>query len=90
MRSPPDPATSQPRPLSIPHSRIASSRPTLSINTSFSTLQSRTFGKGSSLRLDTLSAVSPTVKNTYSNAYERLSTPINPAQLSPSTRPRPR
>ncbi|KAF2190829.1 hypothetical protein K469DRAFT_721737 [Zopfia rhizophila CBS 207.26] len=41
-------------------------RPKLHINTQ----QLRTFGKGSSLRLDTLSAVSPTVRNTFSNAYE--------------------
>jgi hypothetical protein len=41
-------------------------RPKLQIDTH----QIRTFGKGSSLRLDTLSAVSPTVRNTFSNAYD--------------------
>ncbi|KAH7122235.1 hypothetical protein B0J11DRAFT_333763 [Dendryphion nanum] len=41
-------------------------RPKLHINTQ----QLRTFGKGSSLRLDTLSAISPTIRNTFSNAYE--------------------
>ncbi|KAH8722895.1 hypothetical protein GQ44DRAFT_741267 [Phaeosphaeriaceae sp. PMI808] len=42
-------------------------RPKLSVNTS----QPRSFGKGkgASLRLDTLSAVSPTNINTFSNAY---------------------
>ncbi|KAF2470587.1 uncharacterized protein BDR25DRAFT_303665 [Lindgomyces ingoldianus] len=46
---------------------VASPRPKLHINTT----QLRTFGKGStSLRLDTLSAVSPTVRNTFSNAYD--------------------
>ncbi|OCK88649.1 uncharacterized protein K441DRAFT_668754 [Cenococcum geophilum 1.58] len=43
-----------------------SQRPKLQLQTT----QIRTFGKGSSLRLDTLSAVSPTVRNTFSNAYE--------------------
>jgi len=42
------------------------SRPKLSLNTS----QARTFGKGSSLRLETLSAVSPTAINTFANGYE--------------------
>ncbi|KAK8258245.1 hypothetical protein IWZ00DRAFT_39415 [Phyllosticta capitalensis] len=43
-------------------------RPKLSLNTAQA--QFRTFGKGSSLRLDTLSAVSPTIRNTFSNGYE--------------------
>jgi hypothetical protein len=47
----------QPRPLQ---------RPKLHINT----LQPRIFGKAASLRLDTLSAVSPTARNTFSNAYD--------------------
>jgi hypothetical protein len=47
----------QPRPLQ---------RPKLQINT----LQPRIFGKAASLRLDTLSAVSPTARNTFSNAYD--------------------
>ncbi|KNG50006.1 hypothetical protein DDE82_004619 [Stemphylium lycopersici] len=50
--------------------RQAPARPKLSINTE----QPRILGKGASLRLETLSAVSPTVRNTYSNAYERPST----------------
>ncbi|KAF1808894.1 hypothetical protein P152DRAFT_452538 [Eremomyces bilateralis CBS 781.70] len=37
------------------------------------TTHSRSFGKGASLRLETLSAISPTVQNTYRNAYERHS-----------------
>jgi hypothetical protein len=50
--------------------RQAPPRPKLSINTE----QPRILGKGASLRLETLSAVSPTVRNTFSNAYERPST----------------
>jgi hypothetical protein len=51
----------------IPPPRQAPLRPKLSINTE----QPRILGKGASLRLETLSAVSPTVRNTFSNAYER-------------------
>ncbi|KAF2741072.1 hypothetical protein EJ04DRAFT_539750 [Polyplosphaeria fusca] len=62
----------------------APSRPTLSINTQ----QLRTFGKGStSLRLDTLSAVSPTVRNTFSNAYEPHPSAARPSKLSLSIDP---
>ncbi|KAI4605891.1 hypothetical protein J4E80_010424 [Alternaria sp. BMP 0032] len=50
--------------------RQAPPRPKLSINTE----QPRILGKGASLRLETLSAVSPTVRNTFSNAYERPAT----------------
>jgi hypothetical protein len=57
----------QPQSISMPRQ----SRPKLCLNTS----QTRTFGKGSSLRLETLSAVSPTVINTFSNAYEPEQTP---------------
>ena len=66
----------------IPHPAALPQRPKLSLDTQ----QSRTFGKGStSLRLDTLSAVSPTVRNTFSNAYEA------PAAGTPAARPsRPR
>lgn len=49
-------------------SPAAPRRPKLSLNTT--TAQVRTFGKGSSLRLETLSAVSPTARNTFSNGYE--------------------
>ncbi|KAH7399131.1 hypothetical protein DE146DRAFT_613467 [Phaeosphaeria sp. MPI-PUGE-AT-0046c] len=45
-----------------------SQRPKLSVNTA----QPRSFGKGASLRLDTLSAVSPTRINTFSNAYPAI------------------
>ncbi|KAF2655513.1 hypothetical protein K491DRAFT_678832 [Lophiostoma macrostomum CBS 122681] len=55
-------------------------RPKLHINTQ----QLRTFGKGSSLRLDTLSAVSPTARNTFSNAYEPAATSAVPALVRPS------
>ncbi|KAF2089844.1 hypothetical protein K490DRAFT_62721 [Saccharata proteae CBS 121410] len=48
------------------HSVLPSARPKLSLNTQ----QLRTFGKGSSLRLETLSAVSPTARNTFSNGYD--------------------
>jgi len=56
---------------------LRSQRPKLSINTQ----QTRTFGKGSSLRLETLSAASPTARNTFQNAYETnrvqiVSTPL--------------
>ena len=77
-------------PLSTSHAvapRPAPPRPRLSINTH----QSRTFGKGSSLSLDTLSAVSPTARNTFSNGYEpRTSrpstTPLDQTQpLTPAT-----
>ncbi|KAF4542956.1 uncharacterized protein LTHEOB_7210 [Lasiodiplodia theobromae] len=47
----------------------AQRRPKLSLNTA--TVQHRSFGKGSSLRLETLSAVSPTARNTFSNGYEQ-------------------
>ncbi|KAH6619025.1 hypothetical protein C7974DRAFT_379137 [Boeremia exigua] len=47
-----------------------SQRPKLTVNTH----QPRVFGKGASLRLDTLSAVSPTVRNTFNNAYEPTTT----------------
>lgn len=62
------------RPASLPQ------RPKLRLDTH----QVRTFGKGSSLRLETLSAVSPTVRNTFSNAYEQ------PASAAPAlSLPRP-
>ncbi|OAL51158.1 hypothetical protein IQ07DRAFT_643272 [Pyrenochaeta sp. DS3sAY3a] len=54
-------------------------RPKLSINTH----QPRILGKGASLRLETLSAVSPTVRNTFSNAYEHAS-PATPSLPRPS------
>ncbi|KAL6703316.1 hypothetical protein ACN47E_010023 [Coniothyrium glycines] len=50
--------------------RPALQRPKLSINTE----QPRILGKAASLRLETLSAVSPTVRNTFSNACEQPST----------------
>lgn len=50
------------------------SKPKLSLNIN-PTTQARTFGKGSSLRLETLSAVSPTVVNTFTNAYNSPKTP---------------
>ncbi|KAH7392547.1 hypothetical protein BKA66DRAFT_15991 [Pyrenochaeta sp. MPI-SDFR-AT-0127] len=54
----------------IPPRAQVSQRPRLSINTE----QPRILGKSASLRLETLSAVSPTVRNTFSNAYEQPST----------------
>jgi len=61
-------------------------RPKLSINTQ----QTRTFGKGSSLRLETLSAASPTARNTFQNAYETnrvqiVSTPLRQAHDATET-----
>ncbi|CAI9630020.1 unnamed protein product [Alternaria burnsii] len=61
----------------IPPPRQAPLRPKLSINTE----QPRILGKGASLRLETLSAVSPTVRNTFSNAYERPA----PAPTTPNS-----
>ncbi|KAF2400263.1 hypothetical protein EJ06DRAFT_543120 [Trichodelitschia bisporula] len=52
-------------------------RPRLSLNTA----QTRTFGKGTSLRLETLSAVSPTARNTFQNAFEQASLNSCPAKL---------
>ncbi|EON68040.1 hypothetical protein W97_07188 [Coniosporium apollinis CBS 100218] len=57
-------------------------RPKLSVNTQ----QIRTFGKGSSLRLETLSAVSPTARNTFSNAYQAPRS--EPASTTAPSRPR--
>jgi hypothetical protein len=67
---PPDMTTSLPI---IPRGPVAQ-RPKLSVNTA----QPRSFGKGASLRLDTLSAVSPTRVNTFSNAYPALERPSKP------------
>jgi len=75
-----DASTSAPPPPPRP---AVSKRPKLTLNTT----QTPTLlgGKGStSLRLDTLSAVSPTARNTFSNAYE---TP--PSRLSASKPQRP-
>jgi hypothetical protein len=53
-------------------------RPKLSLNTTMTLSHSRSFGKGStSLRLDTLSTVSPTMRNTFSNAYEQQQRPLS-------------
>jgi hypothetical protein len=59
-------------------------RPKLSINTS----APRTFGKGASLRLETLSAVSPTRINTFSNAYPAQAPAQAPALEPRLSRPR--
>lgn len=67
--------------LPVPDPR-QSLRPKLSVNTS----QARTFGKGSSLRLETLSAVSPTAINTFANGYEPE--PTRPTTFGRPTRPR--
>jgi hypothetical protein len=58
----------------IPRGSAPPQRPKLSVNTA----QPRSFGKGASLRLDTLSAVSPTRINTFSNAYPTLDRPAKP------------
>jgi hypothetical protein len=61
---------------------IKSARPKLTLNTAVDNTQARTLGKGTSLRLDTLSAISPTIRNTFSNAYEPKSAPVsNPTSL---------
>ncbi|OCK83207.1 hypothetical protein K432DRAFT_322682 [Lepidopterella palustris CBS 459.81] len=53
-------------PLRQPEPGAPRPKPKLQLNTQ----QIRTFGKGSSLRLETLSAVSPTIRNTFTNAYD--------------------
>jgi hypothetical protein len=74
-----------PKPRHQPQlSHMKQVRPRLSLNTTINTTQPRTFGKGSSLSLDTLSAVSPTAINTFSNAYQS-----RPAS-APSTETRPK
>jgi len=55
----------------VPVSPPSRNRPKLQLRTEINNTQPRTFGKGSSLRLDTLTTSSPTIRNTYSNAYER-------------------
>jgi hypothetical protein len=67
----------------VSDSSIKPERPRLSLNTTINNTQPRTFGKGSSLRLDTLSAISPTVRNTFSNAYERQSTGLSTSESIP-------
>ncbi|KAF1963098.1 hypothetical protein CC80DRAFT_487500 [Byssothecium circinans] len=87
-------------PRDLPHTTMTTSLPILQRTPALQrpklrldTQQNRTFGKGStSLRLDTLSAVSPTIRNTFSNAYEppassSSSTSSSPASGRPS-RPR--
>ncbi|KAL5118235.1 hypothetical protein ACEQ8H_003907 [Pleosporales sp. CAS-2024a] len=59
----------------IPRASAAGQRPKLSLSTANT---ARSFGKGASLRLDTLSAVSPTRLNTFSNAYPALERPAKP------------
>ncbi|KAI8934558.1 hypothetical protein NX059_008257 [Plenodomus lindquistii] len=54
-------------PIIPPRPASQSQRPKLCINTE----QPRIPGKAASLRLDLLSAVSPTVRNTFSNAYDQ-------------------
>ncbi|CBX93141.1 hypothetical protein LEMA_P040420.1 [Plenodomus lingam JN3] len=54
-------------PIIPPRAASQSQRPKLCINTE----QPRIPGKCASLRLDLLSAVSPTVRNTFSNAYDQ-------------------
>ncbi|EME50264.1 hypothetical protein DOTSEDRAFT_41385 [Dothistroma septosporum NZE10] len=67
-------------PALLTPSLAPSKRPKLSLNTT--SIPSSVFGKAStSLRLETLSATSPTVRNTFSNAHERLN-----GQSRPQTR----
>ncbi|KAF2115602.1 hypothetical protein BDV96DRAFT_479813, partial [Lophiotrema nucula] len=69
-----------PRQPALRQPESTSQRPQLRLDTQ----QVRTFGKGSSLRLDTLSAVSPTIRNTFSNAYEAAPASAAPALGRPS------
>ena len=59
-----------------------SKRPQLTVNTNFG--QERVFGKKStSLRLDAVSATTPTARNTLKNAYDSLATVISASVTSP-------
>ncbi|KAI9664326.1 MAG: hypothetical protein M1831_002259 [Alyxoria varia] len=61
----------------------SSSRPKLSLNTS---IPQNPVSKGNTgLRLDTLSAISPTVRNTYKNTYEERGFPATPFEASGSS-----
>jgi hypothetical protein len=62
-----------------------SERPKLCLNTEINNTKTRTFGKGSSLRIDTLSVVTPTTINTYSNAYHHETK--EPGQETPAEQP---
>ncbi|KAF1925466.1 uncharacterized protein M421DRAFT_70071 [Didymella exigua CBS 183.55] len=62
-----------------------SQRPKLTVNTH----QPRVFGKAASLRLDTLSAASPTVRNTFNNAYEPSTTTNTSSTLNTCVAPPP-
>lgn len=66
-------------PTTSPH------RPKLSLNTACS--QQRTLGKGNTgLRLDTLSANSPTIQNTFKNGYDAPTAAATPLQaIEPSS-----
>ncbi|KAH9875102.1 hypothetical protein J1614_004590 [Plenodomus biglobosus] len=68
-------------PIIPPRTTSQSQRPKLCINTE----QPRIPGKGASLRLDLLSAVSPTVRNTFSNAYDQP--PVAPSAPAPAPAP---
>ncbi|KAK4635780.1 hypothetical protein CLAFUW4_00554 [Fulvia fulva] len=73
-----------PVPALLPPSPAPSKRPRLSLNTT--SIPSTLYGKGStSLRLETLSATSPTIRNTFSNAHDRLNAQSRP--LARSSKP---
>ncbi|KAF2093191.1 hypothetical protein NA57DRAFT_69286 [Rhizodiscina lignyota] len=74
-----------------PSQTSRSPRPRLKLNTA-ELFQPSTYGKGagSGLRLETLSAVSPTVRNTFSNAYGKSSTTTSSSSPTSTTTPTPR
>ncbi|KAF2236634.1 hypothetical protein EV356DRAFT_530909 [Viridothelium virens] len=61
-------------PIYVPPSHLASKRPKLTLNTG----RQRLYAKGlTSLRLETLSAVSPTVRNTFCNTFASPDSPVD-------------
>ncbi|KAF1350466.1 hypothetical protein EJ07DRAFT_37661, partial [Lizonia empirigonia] len=64
---------------------MSSQRPKLTVNTR----QPRVFGKAASLRLDTLAAASPTLRNTFNNAYEPATTTNTNNTLNTFVAPQP-
>ena len=73
-----------PSPIYAPSPRLPLKRPRLTLNTG----HQRIYGKGpTSLRLDTLSAVSPTARNTFSNTFARPASPLDSASSEHFSRP---
>ncbi|KAJ4985388.1 hypothetical protein SVAN01_09143 [Stagonosporopsis vannaccii] len=82
----PSPALPSPMAASLP---IMPSRPSQRPKLTVNTHQPRVFGKAASLRLDTLSAASPTARNTFNNAYEPATTTNTSSTLNAFVAPPP-